>query len=51
MPIALFALAVGAFSIGLTEFVIAGICHKSQQVASVSRRRNDGDVIRAGRIY
>lgn len=25
MPIALFALAVGAFGIGLTEFVIAGI--------------------------
>lgn len=25
MPIALFALAIGAFGIGLTEFVIAGI--------------------------
>ena len=25
MPLALFALAIGAFGIGLTEFVIAGI--------------------------
>ena len=25
MPVALFALAIGAFGIGLTEFVVAGI--------------------------
>ena len=25
MPLALFALAIGAFGIGLTEFVVAGI--------------------------
>ena len=36
MPIALFALAVGAFGIGLTEFVIAGILPQIASELSVS---------------
>lgn len=36
MPIALFALAVGAFGIGLTEFVIAGILPQIAAEFSVS---------------
>ena len=34
MPAALFALAIGAFGIGLTEFVVAGIL--PQQVADAA---------------
>lgn len=36
MPVALFALAVGAFGIGLTEFVIAGILPQIAAEFSVS---------------
>ena len=31
-PIAIFALTLGAFSIGMTEFVIMGLLQSSQQI-------------------
>ncbi len=41
MPLALFALTIGAFAIGTTEFVIVGLVPTIAQQLSISLLRRD----------
>ncbi len=41
MPLALFALTIGAFAIGTTEFVIVGLVPSIAQQLSISCLRRD----------
>ena len=52
MPLALFALTIGAFAIGTTEFVIVGLVPTiAQQLSLFAFCRTAGLYLRAGRSY